>query len=296
MIGIGLYLTHACNQDCVFCFKEKGPLYISSEDLDAFCAWSKKNNVNAAKIAGGEPTFHPDFVKHIDTIKRHIRPMHLQIITNLVCDEDKLKAFNNCNVLVNASVDHSPRDLEIFQRNLGRVIAAPGTRVSLSHTIWGLEQPDEHLLHYCKEFEIKHVRIDFSRASIQRDNKHITLEQIGDFKPKLLSIGRRLTEMGVEVNFDCQMPMGIFTAEDLKPLDIRNPRIVDPKYCTCIMVYVNPDLTISSCPWKVILPRRLDDFESYECLFESVNDAVMKKLEETKDRKGSYFCMAERFL
>lgn len=294
MNWLGLYLTNTCNKNCPFCFKIHGypkPLRISSEDLDIFCAWCKKNEVSAIKIAGGEPTTHPDFVSHINTIKRSVMmPSGLDIISNLVCSEEKLEAFENCSALVNASVPHP-----VMERNLPKVIAAPGTRVTLSHTVYGMDQPYEHIFTYCKEFKIVKVRLDFARVSLDRENKHVTMETLGVVKERVLEIAVRLAEMGVEINFDCPVPGGTFTEEEYSKMIVRNKRVGNPYAHMCTMVYINPDLTISSCPFRVIDSRRLDEFPDYSLLMGTVLIKKSKRM-KAEGKEGAYLCEGERFM
>lgn len=70
--------------------------------------------------------------------------------------------------------------------------------------------------------------------------------------------------------------------------------MVDAAKHVCFMVYVNPDLTISSCPFRVIDERRLDEFPSLGALLTTVGMAMRRKMEEGK--LGSFLCMAERFM
>lgn len=291
---LGLYLTYACNQHCAYCFKENVPdKRISEEDFETFCGWVYKNCPSSINIAGGEPTSHPDFVRFMQTLRWEGR-RPVQIISNLICDESKLEGFHHCQVMANTSPPHSDEDRRTFERNLERVVAAPGTRVLLSHTLYDLAQEDQHILRYCKDLGIVHVRLDFARASLLRRNKHLTLDTVEAFKDKLVSLGRALTEVRVAVEFDCPMPVGIFSKEELHAMRLERTPLVDPFKNMCCMLYVNPDLTISSCPFRVIDERRLDAFPNLGTLFATVAVAAKKKEKEGKD--GPCLCMAERFL
>lgn len=311
MYSLGLYLTNTCNRHCAFCFKRNEypkPLQISHEDLETFCTWSCVNDVEELFIAGGEPTTHPDFVTHIQTLQRRL-PLSgpLRIITNLLCSEAKLEAFTHVRMLVNSdSLDqYSPAELRRFHRNL-RVVTNQQNKVSLSFTIWRLDQPEGHLLSYCLEFGIKQVRLDLARASILSPNQYVTLPQLGAFKEKLLSLARRLRAQDIRINFDCPLPYDMFTAEELH--SIGNPHLIpmDPTRNTCDHLYINPDLTISACPHQRLIEQRLDCFETYTDLQEAVGQAKHRKLLERlyelrKEGRADEMtlpclCEAERFL
>lgn len=311
MYALGLYLTTTCNRRCTFCFKKHDypkPTQISREDLETLCAWSRENDVEEFIVAGGEPTTHPDFVPHIQTLQRRL-PLSgpLRIITNLMCDEAKLAAFNHVRVLANASSldQYSPTDLTHFRHNL-RAITSRQNRVALSFTINRLEQPDDHLLPYCVDFGIKQVRLDIARASILAPNQYVTLEQLPAFKTKITALAGRLVAGGIKINFDCPLPYDLFTTEELHALG--DPRIIrmDPTRNTCDNLYINPDLTISACPHQRVLEQRLDSFETYVDLQNAVGQAKHRKLldrlyelrkEDRADEMTSpCLCEAERFI
>lgn len=297
MTGLGIYLTYSCNQHCPYCFKENvAGKMISVEDFKIFCEWFAKNDLKGVKIAGGEPTSHPHFVELLSMFRDICYDNAIQVITNLMCDEEKVRALRHCNVLANTSPPHSPEERSLFEKNLAILVSETGTRVTLSHTMYKLDQEVDHIIRYCKEFHINHVRMDFARASLLRRNKYVTLEEARDtYKPGLLELARRLNEIGVSINLDCNTPIELFTKEEIQPLRMARPRFVKAAENNCCMVYVNPDLTISSCPFRVIDERRLDEFPDWGMLFGTVAIKI-KKLVDTEGKSGPVLCMAERFM
>ena len=300
MTGLGIYLTYSCNQHCPYCFKENvAGKMISVEDFQTFCEWFAKNDLKGVKIAGGEPTSHPNFVQLLDIFRDTCHESIIQVITNLICDEEKVRALRHCNLLVNTSPPHRPEERELFEKNLAILVAETGTRVTLSHTRYDANQEDDHIVRYCKEFHIANVRMDFSRASLLRRNKFISLEEAKEtYKYPLLNLARRLNEIDVTINFDCQTPAGLFTKEEMKSVRMARPSLVKAEANNCFMVYINPDLTISACPFRVIDERRLDEFPDVGMLFGTVAMTLKKKVDALPEdkRKMPVLCMAERFM
>ena len=298
MAQLGIYMTYECNQRCTYCFKERGETdRVSVEDFQIFCDWVERTNTKGVSIAGGEPTTHPDFVQLMGML-RQARDPKIQLISNLVCDEEKLKGMHYCGVLTNTSAPRSPKDRDIFERNLERVISAPGTLVQLSHTLYYDGQKDENIFRYCKELNIRHVRLDFSRASMLRDNKHYKLEQLAEVKHTLLDLARRLTAVGVVVGFDCYLPEDTFTKEEfdeLQRMKVKKIQLVNASEYACHMPFVNPDLTISSCPFRTIDERRLDVFPDLITLYTTIAVKVKQRLKD-EGKDGAFLCMAERFM
>lgn len=293
---LGLYLTYTCNQRCSYCFKENVPgKMISEEDFDIFCEWARKARPDDICLAGGEPTLHPNFVEFTHQARRRVR-RKVAVISNLLCDEGQLEGFNHCNVLVNTSPPHTRQERALFEENLGRVVAAPGTRVTLSRTIDSSCADDATYLPYlCREFNIAFARVDFSRASLLRKNTHFTLEVARARKDEVVAWARSLHEQGVRVGFDCPLPEELFSRQELALFGNEDAAVVNAARFACVMLYINPDLTISSCPFRVIDERRLDVFPDMETLAVTVGRKVQMKLEK-EGRKGKFLCMAERFM
>jgi MoaA/NifB/PqqE/SkfB family radical SAM enzyme len=298
---LGLYLTNACNRHCEFCFRRHDypqRAMISLEDVDIFFAWAERERLDFVSLAGGEPTMHPDFVACAERLKRLRLNPRLRIISNLLCDEAKLEAFRGVTILANAdSLDqYSEEELQTFRRNL-KVVSGRDNCVTLSYTIWRLDQPEEHLFRYCEEFGIARVRLDLARASILRRNRHVSWAQAATFKGKLLGVARRLRARGIVVQFDCPLPEGFISLAELEELRPEKYSIVDPEVHLCDAIYVNPDLTIAGCPHQRLIEQRLDTFSSFEDLMGAFFGAkAARLLHKAVDKTGPVLCEAERFL
>lgn len=296
MLDIGLYLTWNCNQACKFCFKKNEPdSHISDKNLDFFCEWCRRNGIKQVKVAGGEPTTHPNFSQHMETIKDKLGVLAApQIITNLSCAEEKVVSMSDTDILVNVAVDRDIEETQRFGQNMRKLIALPGTRITLAYTLHNLYQMDCHIPTYCREFGIKRVRLDFARASILRKNEYVTLEHIDRFKPKLLALGRKIADEGAAVFFDCPIPRDLFTIDELKSMNVAKARYIRPGSFSCEMIYINPDLSISSCPFRTIGEHKLPAFADVETLWGTVMTSLAKQAKKGKD--GEFLCPAERYM
>lgn len=294
MSNIGLLLTNVCNRACQFCFQAHGkpqPLFISDEDFASFLSWVVAHDIRIVTLAGGEPTLHPNFVGIVSALKERMEGV--RVITNLLCGEPE--ALHGTTVLANAdSLDqYSHAALDLFQHNLG--VVAPRSSVVLAFTVWRQDQPADHLLEYCERFNVRHVRLDFARPSMVKDNQCIRFEELELFKPTLLSVARRLRAQAVELQFDCPIPVGFFTDAELSELSPKMLRSINPARPTpCSAVYVNPDLSIASCPYPRILDDLLPSFEDMDDLLEAVAFAKTYALQSAGDLSRLAYCEAER--
>lgn len=300
---LGVIFTNACNRRCAYCFREHGyprARFMSPADFEAMRAWAVANEVKSFKLAGGEPTQHPDFLAMTESLHELIdERAHFHIISNLLCDASKLAAFRRACVLVNTDSpdQYSADELALLMRGL-EVVAAQDNVLTLSFTIWRPDQPDAHLFEYCRRFGISQVRVDLSRPSKLRRNRAITTSEVYGYKDKLLDLARRLRAQNVFVHFDCPLPIDLFTKEELDEIRPGRLRLVDREHVAiCECFYVNPDLSTCACPHQLLLERPLTSFEGYSEYLRAVMDAKVAKIEiDSLHPRGFFYCEAERFL
>lgn len=90
-----IILTSRCNQRCLHCYGNYGmevpPNELSGEEWDKVFEDLVKNNVFYVNISGGEPTVHPDFLKILNSLKKH--KLHFIITTNGLFNEKILNTL-----------------------------------------------------------------------------------------------------------------------------------------------------------------------------------------------------------
>lgn len=298
--SLGIFITNVCNRHCEFCFLRPGyprELYLSDEDLAAFCDWAARNHLYMSNLLGGEPTLHPNFVRVVQTVHKVVP--RIAIVSNLLCAPDKLEGFRDTALLANAdSLDqYTEEELALFQRNL-EAVSQMNCNVDLACTIWRLDQSVVHLLDYCDRFKVRFVRLDLARPSRARRNRCVRTEQIAEFKPKLLGLARELVGRGIRIGFDCPFPEGYFSAEEIRELrPVRLQLLRAGAVGTCPSMIVNADLTIRACPHAVVLERRLPTFGSFEELGHAVIVEKRARLQaQGLDESRFCYCEAERYL
>jgi len=107
--GINIILTYKCNLGCGYCYEKGAKLNYGDIPLDNFeriVKWLRKNKRDRIILLGGEPTEHPDF-GHILKISESNK-MKVLILTNLMCNEETLRAIINYKgyLIVQANINN----------------------------------------------------------------------------------------------------------------------------------------------------------------------------------------------
>lgn len=127
--GLGIDLTHRCNQRCSFCWKfvEQSNYEMTFEQVKRFCKYFGYLKPKKLRITGGEPLIHPRFFGVVDLLlefferlqvttngllltEEHFRPRVQYVVTPYTFNQDIIKRFKS-KVLV------YPRPNGLFDRN-----------------------------------------------------------------------------------------------------------------------------------------------------------------------------------
>jgi organic radical activating enzyme len=270
---------------------------MNEASFGTFVKWALNSEVTHVKVCGGEPTLHPMFEAIVKSLKT--TGMRIEVITNLTGRDKAISALEGVQLLVNATALEALSDSARlkFEANLEKV-AAQNNHVALSFTLYRESQSIDPLIDYCKRYAINKVRLDFSRPSIlRRDTISLSTEQVPSFKPKMLELTRQLKAHSIVYCFDCPVLPSLFTEQERSEMNATRLWYVVPGVHLCSMVYINPDLTIASCPHQIVLKNLLTDFEDYPDLLDAVLQAkVMHMHDSHADMTNVYYCEAERFL
>jgi MoaA/NifB/PqqE/SkfB family radical SAM enzyme len=94
--GFNIILTYKCNLGCEYCYEKGAKLNYADISLDNFTRivkWLRKNKKDKIILLGGEPTGYPDFNRILKIAESN--KMKVAILTNLMCNEEALKAILN---------------------------------------------------------------------------------------------------------------------------------------------------------------------------------------------------------
>lgn len=266
--SVNVFLTNLCNRKCSFCYlnnwitdSEEDAILMSRKSLATLLQWLKRSKLYRVKLAGGEPTLHPEM---LDFVKEFIRNNILVegILTNGLGETDLYKeaaSITGTNWLVNVNkpTTYKRDEWELLNRNLdllrwrneGSPVRLNGFDTSslrqlcLSLTFHEPDQDFSYIVDLAKKYGCPVIRYDVSRPSSDLSNLHVNFERLFEIKPTIMEFVRTCVREGIKPGVDDALPFCIFTQEDLKFL-----HLFSNFYSICTPHSdVFPDLTVSYC-------------------------------------------------
>nr|WP_269435741.1 radical SAM protein [Desulfosarcina ovata] len=304
-----LLLTNKCNRACEFCFQTSMAIRdaeISIPDFNSLLLWLKFQNINTLTLLGGEPTIHRNF-SHLLKLANDMN-FHINMLSNLLFKKDIFSFFKNIqNICANITLFDTYTITE-QNRILENLATLENLKIDvlLSCTIYKTDQSIEHILGIAKKYSnIREIRLDLARPSIDKKNKYISIKKIESHKTQLLSYIREVESIGLNVLFDCPFPKCFFTSEEINSYDLPSKGL---SHNECGNLLINPDLSIASCPFYNLTEKKITDFSSFSEAKEFIVDnkeierlkysvcslPLCKTCQSRIDKSCTGYCIAEK--
>jgi hypothetical protein len=266
--SVNVFLTNLCNGSCPFCYLNNWTtddagkaVYMSHEDLGTLINWLKKSKIYRVKLAGGEPTLHPDM---LDFVKEFIRNDIIVegVLTNGLGETEtyrQVAGLTGTNWLVNVRGPeaYSAAEWDLINRNLDLLrwknedssVKLHGfdtsslRRLCLAITFYEPGQDFAYIIDLAKKHGCPVIRYDVSRPSADKSNADIDFDRLVEIKPTLMEFVRSCVREGVKPGVDDALPFCIFTQKELMFL-----HLFSNFYSICIPHSdVFPDLRVVYC-------------------------------------------------
>jgi len=277
MKTITLLLSQLCNLQCPYCFageklQESGHMSMSNfyKAMRFICSDNDPVNV---RLAGGEPTLHPNIHKIMIAIARRPNVM-LSLLTNGTFDSSMLESFkrigadrlsflinvNDCAVMGKKKYEQMCKNIETLSGN--------GFNVTLGINFYSLKQPYKYIVDLASRYQCR-MRWSVTHP-IGGLHEYVTPKL---FKPIAATIQlflKQCREQRIPVYGDCSVPLCIFKGDDLLAASLGNLST----FCTNPIV-VDKDLRVSLCYGASAKP--ISKFKSLSDLFEYFESLEVKR-------------------
>jgi hypothetical protein len=206
---------------------------MSIRDLQTVIRWLKDSRIERVKLAGGEPTLHPNLIDFVRELMRNRIAIDAILTNGLGKTElyEKVDEMTGTNWLVNVTAPESytGEEWELLNRNL-EVLRwrneDASTRLSgfdtsslrhlcLSITFYRPGQEYAYIIELARRYGIPVIRYDVSRPSADLSNQHINFESLAEIKPTLMSFIVDSVREGIKPLLDDALPFCIFTQREL---------------------------------------------------------------------------------
>ena len=297
-----ILLTDYCNRRCPYCFardrlSDHERTDMRFEDFVRVIDFLVDSGEKEARLLGGEPTLHPDFVLfYMHVVQRGLRVMTFTNGCTPAATVDELCAQavpERTHFVVNVN---SPEDREdgedekqaYFFNNL-----APVAGVGFNMYRAGLDPT--FLFDIIERYELcPDIRVGLAHPIIGAENRFLPPADFRRAHKQLADLARVCDERGVRLTLDCGFTLCNFTDDELGVL----VRAQVDLYTACgPIIDIGPNLDAWPCfPLSNLKPARLEDFDTVQQLKEffyaEVSNAVMRE----RGHRGLFTeCMACRY-
>jgi len=198
-----LCITTSCNRHCSYCFaageRRRGSSHMPSETFDKALDFLLRSGIEQARLLGGEPTLHPEFIRLAESALR--RGLRLLVFSNGLMPERVLRWLEHSPhgavaLLINATRTDHQKQLDTLRRLGNRVMLGFNIHTPVFQPEFLLDLIDKYGLYPRIRFGLAHPCLDGSNVSIH---------------PRLYcAVGNRLMDFAalahgssVELEFDC---------------------------------------------------------------------------------------------
>jgi hypothetical protein len=212
-------LTTTCNRHCAYCFApgEKGPFsgVMRAAVFHHALDFLERSGIQEARLLGGEPTLHPDFIAFAETAL--LRGFRLQVFTNGLMPERVLRWLQEVPsqsvlVLINATeFRQAPAWWDTIGRLTDRVMLGFNISTPFFQPEYLLDRIDRHGFRRAIRFGLAHPRLDGSNDSLHPRYYRAAGSRLAAFFPMA-------REACVELQFDCGFVPCMFPPDDLAAL------------------------------------------------------------------------------
>lgn len=270
-----ILLTQRCVRSCPYCFAKKHMDNASSSDnlswdnLLYLADFFEISNERHISLLGGEPTLHPDFTEFVVYLLE--RNFHITVFTSGIMSDQKLEETGRhfarfspeqlsfvCNVNEPGdSPAHEVARQEAFLKIFGRYASA-------SFNIYQLDFDPTFIFDYINRFGMsRSIRFGLAHPIPGEINQCIEPQNMRQMAQHFMEFAPLFSRFKVVPNFDCGLPLCVFTDEQLGQL-FRFSR-GGQKFNCGPAIDIGPDLSIWSCfPLHNIQKRSIFEFNSLQ--------------------------------
>jgi hypothetical protein len=222
-----ILLTLECNRACRYCFgkgllEKSAPAdrYMSRETFDQVMAFLIRSSIDQVRLAGGEPTLHPDFARFVE--RSLGGGMRVLVFSNGLIPKDAMECLaaapsSDLCVLINVS---SPEEMNPSEATLqGRSFSRLKQKVVLGHTIHNPGRRLDFLLEIIDRHGLgRTIRLGLANPCVDGSNVHLRPKMYGVAAERIMALHRRAKRMGVNLEFDCGLVPCMFPDDFLTEL------------------------------------------------------------------------------
>jgi len=290
-----LLLTEKCVRSCPYCFakeylNESKEHTLSWENLIYIADLLETSKEKYLSLLGGEPTLHHHFVDFVCYLNQ--RNFHVNVFTSGIMSNKQLDIATKYllkipseNLSFVCNYNHPDSSTAQETKQINKFFKTFSKYISLSYNLYKNDFDFTFLVEVILKYDLKkHIRLGLAHPIPEQKNQCLNLTEIRGIAKKLGKQLKILEENRITLDFDCGMPMCIFSDEDIGRLFKLNRGRV--KFTCGPAIDIGADMQVWACfPLANLEKRSLYDFNSVN---EIEKYFTMKADEMRQNRKGIF--------
>lgn len=280
---MNLLITNKCNQKCPYCFLEgnldsvdKAKEEIGIDNFEIAIKYAQElidmGGKKQLNLLGGEPTLHSRFEELLrkaiyQKTKDNndvIFPVYVFSNGLFHIDLARFLAKEPCGLLLNINEPgfYPSNTWDRLEKNIVEIGTSRSNKkpVCLSINLYKPEQDFSYIISLAQKSKLKYIRADIARPNIQKNNRHIAMNQISEMIPTFVALADECSKKDITLITDCCLPVCTFKDEDLKKLIDKG---ISLNFSCCGAIDVNTDLEVWYCiPMRALKFGKLTDYKS----------------------------------
>lgn len=221
-----LVISSVCNQACAYCFTADHPhpagqpflpVPLFQERLE----FLTRSNIREARLLGGEPTLHPQFVELVDLARAAGKIV--VVFTNGLVPEAALACLESlapaeCNVMVNVTWPGEGRASQAFERQRA-TLQRLGPRALPGFNLYRAGLRLDFLLPLVAETGCQPaMRLGMAHPCLSGHNRYLHPDHYRSVAVEIVRFARLAADAGVTLHLDCGFVRCMFSDPELQRL------------------------------------------------------------------------------
>jgi radical SAM protein with 4Fe4S-binding SPASM domain len=205
-----LSITNVCNKKCVYCFasdtrKEFGQTYMDRGTFLVALEYVRRSGIKEARILGGEPTLHPEFIEFVDVALN--QGLDIMLFTNGLMP---VKVLEHLESVPKERLAILLNTIHPLEKNLNgtrsqqKVMARMGEAIIPGINLYSAKQELDYLLDYILKYNLKkEIRLGISHAVQTANNIYLHPKEYQKMGSKIILFKQKSKTAGISLGFDC---------------------------------------------------------------------------------------------
>jgi MoaA/NifB/PqqE/SkfB family radical SAM enzyme len=205
-----LSITNVCNKKCVYCFandtkEEFGKTYMDIDTYDRALKYLERSGLKQARLLGGEPTLHPEFIAFVE--KAINKNFNIMLFTNGLTSDKTIQYLRSLpkgrlSILLN-TIHPSENNIHGIEQQK-KFMEILGKDIIVGVNLFNQALDMDYLIDYIMNYNLKkEIRIGISHSVLSQNNTFLHPKDYLKVGYQIVSFKKKIIPKNIKIGFDC---------------------------------------------------------------------------------------------